>query len=74
MPHSNVLLNNIYNISESGDVEFPIFGDSFIFMKFWRDEFFWKKSRVLLVLAVLRVLLQIREIIYNNHRVPHCFV
>jgi hypothetical protein len=38
-------------------VYFPIFVDSFIFTKFWKNEFLWKKSRVLLVLAVLRMLL-----------------
>jgi hypothetical protein len=34
IPHNNELLNKIYNMSESGDVEFPFFGDSFIFTKF----------------------------------------
>jgi hypothetical protein len=48
--HNNELLNKVFNISESGDVEFPIFGDSFIFTKFWKNEFFWKKSIVVLVL------------------------
>jgi hypothetical protein len=52
IPHNNELLNKIYNISESGDVEFPIFGYIFIFMIFWKNEFFWKKSRVELVLEV----------------------
>jgi hypothetical protein len=47
----------IYNISESGDVEFPIFGDSFIFTKFWKNEFFWKKPAVVLDLEVSPMLL-----------------
>jgi hypothetical protein len=49
IPYNNELLNKIYNISESGDEEFPIFGDSFNFTKFWKNEFFWKKFRVVLV-------------------------
>jgi hypothetical protein len=57
--HNNELLNKIFNISESGDVEFFIFGDSFIFTKFWKNEFFWKKSRVVLVFGVLPMLLTI---------------
>jgi hypothetical protein len=49
----NILnVDHIYDISESGIVKFPIFGDSFIFPKFWKNEFFWKKSRVVLVLVV----------------------
>jgi hypothetical protein len=57
IPHNNELVNKTYNISESGGVEFPIFGVRFIFTKFCKNEFsFWKKSRILLVLAVLRVL------------------
>jgi hypothetical protein len=55
--HNNELLDKVYNISESGDLEFPIFGDSFIFTKFWRNEFFWKKFRVALVLEVSTMLL-----------------
>jgi hypothetical protein len=39
----NELFIIIYNISESGDVEFPNFGDSFIFTKFWKNEFFLEK-------------------------------
>jgi hypothetical protein len=57
IPHNNELLNKIYNISEPGGVEFPIFGVSFIFTKFWKNEFFWKKSRVVLVLVVSPMLL-----------------
>jgi hypothetical protein len=53
----NELFIIIYNISESGDVEFPNFGDSFIFTKFWKIEFFWKKSRVVVVLEVSPMLL-----------------
>jgi hypothetical protein len=51
------LLNKIYNISESGDVEFPIYEDSFIFTKFWKNKYFWKKSRVVLVMEVSPMLL-----------------
>jgi hypothetical protein len=47
----------IHNISVSGVVKFPIFGDSFIFPKFWKNESFWKKFRVALVLEVLPMLL-----------------
>jgi hypothetical protein len=43
IPHSNKLLNKIYNISQSGDVEFPFFGDTFIFMKFCWNGFFLEK-------------------------------
>jgi hypothetical protein len=43
IPHTNEVLNKIYNISESGDVDFPIFGDIFIFPKFWKNEFFLEK-------------------------------
>jgi hypothetical protein len=57
IPHNNELINKIYNISESGDVEFPIFGDSFIFTKFWKNGFFWKKIRVALVLEISPMLL-----------------
>jgi hypothetical protein len=52
IPHNNELVNKINNISESGDAEFPIFGDSFIFTKFRKNEFIWKLSRVVLVLEV----------------------
>jgi hypothetical protein len=55
--HINELLNKIYNISESGDVEFPFFEDSFIFTEFWKNEFFWNKSRFALVLVVSPMLL-----------------
>jgi hypothetical protein len=41
---SNKLLYIIYNVSEPGDVEFPIFGDSLSFMKFCRNVFFFKVS------------------------------
>jgi hypothetical protein len=57
IPHYNELFNKIYNISESGDVEFTIFLDSFIFTKFWMNEFFCKKSRVVLDLVVSPMLL-----------------
>jgi hypothetical protein len=57
IPHNNELLNKIYFMSESGDVQFPFFGDSFIFTKFWKNEYFWKKSRVVLVLEVSPMLL-----------------
>jgi hypothetical protein len=43
-PHNNEFLNKIYNISESGDKEFPIFRDSFIFTKFCEKEFFLEKG------------------------------
>jgi hypothetical protein len=46
----NELFIIIYNVSVSGVVKFPIFGDSFIFTKFWKNEFFWKKFLVALVL------------------------
>jgi hypothetical protein len=52
IPQYNELLIILFNFSESGDVEFPIFGDSFIFPKFWKNEFFWKKSRVFSSFAV----------------------
>jgi hypothetical protein len=55
--HNNELLNKIYNIYESGDVEFQIFGNRFIFTKFWKNEFFWKMSRVVVVLMVSPMLL-----------------
>jgi hypothetical protein len=55
--HSNDLLKKIYNTSKSGDVEFPIFGDSFIFTKFWKNDVFWKKSHVVLLLEVSSMLL-----------------
>jgi hypothetical protein len=58
----NELFIIIYNISESGDVEFPIFGDSFIFTKFWKNEFFWKKPGVVLVLEVSPMLLTNRRV------------
>jgi hypothetical protein len=47
----------IYNISVLGVVKFPFFRDSFIFTKFWKLSFFWKKSRVVLVLVVSPMLL-----------------
>jgi hypothetical protein len=53
----NELLIIICNVSEPGDVEFPIFREGFIFTKFWKNEFFWKKSRVVLVLEVSPMLL-----------------
>jgi hypothetical protein len=53
----NELFIIICNVSEPGDVEFPIFGDSFIFTRFWKNEYFWKKSRVVLVLEVSPMLL-----------------
>jgi hypothetical protein len=74
IPRSNELFNKIYNISESGDVEFPIFGDSFIFTKLWKNEVIWKKSRVVLLLEVTPMLLKKRELIYNIRRVFHDFV
>jgi hypothetical protein len=43
--HNNESLNKIYNISESGDVEFSIFGDGFILSKFCKISFFEKVSR-----------------------------
>jgi hypothetical protein len=43
--HNNESLKKIYNISESGDVEFPIFGDSFILSKFRKISLFEKVSR-----------------------------
>jgi hypothetical protein len=43
IPHNNELINKICNISKSGDVESPIFRDSFIFSKFWKYEFFLEK-------------------------------
>jgi hypothetical protein len=42
----NVFLNLIYKVSKSGVLEFPIFEDSFMFTKFWKNESFWKKSPV----------------------------
>jgi hypothetical protein len=39
------MLNKIYNVSESGDVEFPIFVDSFIFTKFEKCVSLEKVSR-----------------------------
>jgi hypothetical protein len=57
IPHNNELFNKICHISESGEVEFPIFWDIFIFTKFRINEFFWKKSRVVLVLEVSPMLL-----------------
>jgi hypothetical protein len=47
----------ICNISVWGVVKFPIFWDSFIFTKFRKNEFFWKKFRVALVLEVSPMLL-----------------
>jgi hypothetical protein len=44
IPHNNEFFNKIYNISEYGEVEFPIFGDSLIFTKFWNNEFFLEKA------------------------------
>jgi hypothetical protein len=43
--HSNELLNKIYNISESGDLGYPIFGDCFFSRNFGKMSFFWKVSR-----------------------------
>jgi hypothetical protein len=60
--HNNEFLNKIYNISESGDVAFPLFGDSVILTKFWKNEFFWKKSRVVPVLEVSPMLLTINGV------------
>jgi hypothetical protein len=58
IPQYNEFFIIIYNISESGDVEFPIFGDSFIFTKLWKNEVIWKKSRVVLLLEVTPMLLK----------------
>jgi hypothetical protein len=38
----NELFIIICNVSEPGDVEFPIFRERFIFTKFWKNEFFGK--------------------------------
>jgi hypothetical protein len=65
-PQHNELLNIIYNVSMSAGVKFPIFGDSFISKKYWKNEFFFgKKARVLLVMAGLRVLLTNTRDFYN---------
>jgi hypothetical protein len=50
--HYNELFIIISNISGPGIVKFPIFGDSFIFTNFWKNESFRKKFCVALVLEV----------------------
>jgi hypothetical protein len=56
LPKYNVLENIIYNNSVSGVHKFPIFVDIMIFYKFWKNEFLWNKSRVLLVSPILPML------------------
>jgi hypothetical protein len=57
IPHNDEMLNKINNISESGDAEFPIFGDSFILTKFWKNEFLLDKVSRCIVLEVSPMLL-----------------
>jgi hypothetical protein len=57
IPQYNELFIIIWTISVSGVVKFLIFWESFIFTKFWKTEFFWKKSGVVLVLEVSPMLL-----------------
>jgi hypothetical protein len=44
LPKYDELLNIIYNISLWEAVKFPIFGDSLISKKYWKNEFFLEKG------------------------------
>jgi hypothetical protein len=66
----NELFIIIYNISVSGIVKFPIFGDCFIFYEILEKWVFWKKSRVVLVLGVSLMLLTQTRV---SLQYPSCF-
>jgi hypothetical protein len=70
IPQCNEKLIIIYNIYVSGVVKFPIFVDSFIFTKFWKNDILWKKSRVVLLLEVSPMLLTNKRV---NLQYPSSF-